>query len=166
MKTRRSTLPNIAIVPMHGSFLAPPFERATVGDAMHPGILTCDRDATRAEIAWTMAVHRVHCVAVMAPARNGSGERYVWGIVSDLDLLGSALDASVEPTAQDLAGQPIISVERTTPLRQAAELMHDQRVNHLIVTEAAQPVGILSSLDIAQILAADAVAWDVAASAE
>jgi CBS domain-containing protein len=102
----------------------------------------------------------------MAPARNGSGEPYVWGIVSDLDLLGSALDATLEPTARDLAGQPVISVERTAPLREAAQLMHEQRVSHLIVIEAERPVGILSSLDIAQILAADALAWDVTASSD
>lgn len=166
MKTGRSPVPNIAIVPLHGSFLAPPFAQATVADAMHPGILTCDRDATRAEIAWTMAVHRVHCVAVMAPPRNGSGEQYVWGIISDLDLLGSALDPTLEPTARDLAAQPVISVERTAPLRDAAELMRDQRVSHLIVTDARRPVGILSSLDIAQILAADAVAWDFTQSSD
>jgi CBS domain-containing protein len=158
-------MPNIAIVPLHGSFLAPSFDRATVADAMHPGILTCERGATRAEIAWTMAAHRVHCVAVMAPAQDGSDEPYVWGIVSDLDLLGSALDPTLEPTAQDLAGQPIISVERTTPLRQAAELMHEHRASHLVVTEVGRPIGILSSLDVAQILAADAVAWDSTASA-
>ncbi|HSO98993.1 MAG TPA: CBS domain-containing protein [Solirubrobacteraceae bacterium] len=159
-------MPNIAIVPLHGSFIAPSFERATVGDAMHPGILTCDRDASRAEIAWIMAAQRVHCVAVMALAQNGSGEPYVWGIVSDLDLLGAAVDPTLEPTAHDLASQPIISVERTAPLREAAGLMHEHRVSHLVVTEAGQPVGILSSLDIAQILAADAVAWEYMATPE
>jgi CBS domain-containing protein len=75
-------VPNIAIVPLHGSFMAPSFERATVGDAMHPGLLTCDR------------------------------------------------------------------------------------VSHLVVTEAGRPVGILSSLDIARILAADAVAWESMATTD
>lgn len=157
-------MPNTINVSLHGRFLAPSFDRASVGDAMHPGILTCERDANRAELAWMMAAHRVHCVVVMAQAKNGSRDPRVWGIVSDLDLLGSALDANSQATAGDLASQPIISVERGTPLPQAAGLMHRHGVSHLVVTDAQRPIGILSSLDIAQVLAADAVAWDSTAT--
>jgi CBS domain-containing protein len=153
-------MPKSAIPPFHGSFLAPSFDRASVADAMHPGIVTCNCDATRAQIAWTMAAHRVHCVVVIAPAQNGSGEPYVWGIVSDVDLMGSAVDASLEPTARDLAGQPIVSVDRSAPLRQAAELMYEHRVSHIVVIDAQRPIGILSTLDIAHVLAARADAWD------
>jgi CBS domain-containing protein len=155
---------NIAVAPYHGTFLGPAFDQASVADAMHPGIMTCDGDASRAEIASTMATHRVHCVAVMAPAQNGSGEPYVWGIVSDLDLLSAAADVSLHPTARDLAGQPSISVERTAPLRQAAALMHHHRVSHVVVTEAQRPIGILSTLDIAQVLASDATGVDASPS--
>lgn len=157
-------MPNITIVPLHGSFLAASFDRASVADAMHPGIMTCDCDTTRGEIAWTMAAHRVHCLVVMAPPHNGSGEPYVWGIVSDSDLMGSAVEESHEPTARDLAGQPVISIDRTAPLRQAAELMHKHRVSHVVVTDEQRPIGILSTLDIAHVLAAGAPAWDASAS--
>ena len=58
-----------------------------VSDAMHEGILTCDRDASLADVARTMAEERVHCVVV----ESGSGESGpLWGIVSDLDLVAAA----------------------------------------------------------------------------
>ena len=58
-----------------------------VADAMHVGVLTCDRDAPLSDVAATMARERVHCVVVA----SGSGEAGdPWGIVSDLDLVAAA----------------------------------------------------------------------------
>ena len=51
-------------VPSHGSYLLPHFDHATVGDAMHPGILSCDAEATLTEVARMMSTHHVHCIVV------------------------------------------------------------------------------------------------------
>lgn len=65
------------IQPYHGSYLMPSLEHATVADAMHPGILSCQADATLTDVARIMGTHHVHSVAVMGISENQSGESLV-----------------------------------------------------------------------------------------
>lgn len=146
---------DITIVPYHGSFLMPSLERATVADAMHPGILCCEPDASPTDVARMMASQHVHCVVVMGVTHEPSGESLAWGLISDLDLLRGGVGAGALETADALAGQPIITVTPTTPLREAAALMLSHRISHLVVIDEARllPIGTLSTLDIAGVLA-------------
>lgn len=139
----------------HGSYLMPSLEHATVSDAMHPGILSCEPDATATEVARLMAAHHVHCVAVVGISYENNPQCFVWGIISDLDLVAAAMRDERESTARDLATQPVITVGPSVPLREAGEAMLTNRVSHLVVTdaEAGRPIGILSTLDVAGVLA-------------
>jgi CBS domain-containing protein len=141
--------------PYHGSYLMPAFEHATVADAMHPGILSVSPDASLTEVARMMASRHVHCAAVMGVSHEHGGETLVWGLISDLDLVRAGLAADAEQTASTLAKQPIISVEPSTPIREAAERMLSQGEAHVVVIAPGtqRPMGILSTLDIAGILA-------------
>ena len=147
-------MPDTATQTYHGSYLMPSLGHATVSDAMHPGILSCEPDATASEVARLMAAHHVHCVAVVGIS-HGEPECFVWGIVSDLDLVAAGIRDEQEPTARDLAAQPVITVRPDVPLREAAEAMVSNHVSHLVVTdaEAGRPIGILSTLDVAGVLA-------------
>jgi CBS domain-containing protein len=138
----------------HGSYLMPSIEHATVADAMHPGIMTCEPEASVTEVARMMASNHVHCIAVMGIAHE-HGESLVWGIVSDLDLVRAGLANGAEQTAATMAKQPIVSVEPTLPLRDAAELMLMHGHTHVLIVDPAKqrPVGMLSTLDVAGILA-------------
>jgi CBS domain-containing protein len=140
----------------HGSYLMPSLEHATVGDAMHPGVLSCDPDAALPEIARMLAMHHVHCIAVMGVAQDGSGsESLAWGIISDADVLEAGIRPALGQSAAALARHAFISVDPTTPLLEAAELMLARRVTHLLVVDPhrQRPVGVLSTLDIAGVLA-------------
>jgi CBS domain-containing protein len=138
----------------HGSYLTQSLEHATVSDAMHPGILSCEPDASVAEVAKIMATHHVHCVAVVGISHQ-EPECFVWGIVSDIDLVSAGLGDGGAPTARELAGQPIVVVEPTTALRDAAREMLDSEVSHAVVVDpiAGRPIGVLSTLDVAGVLA-------------
>jgi len=138
----------------HGSYLMPSLQHATVSDAMHPGILSCDPDATATEVARLMAAQHVHCVAVVGISHE-QPECFVWGIISDRDLIAAGIGEEPAPTARDLAGQPVITVRPNTPLREAGEAMLRHGVSHLVVcdAEAGRPMGILSTLDVAGVLA-------------
>jgi predicted transcriptional regulator len=83
-------MPDTTITKSEGSYLTPSLEHATVADAMHPGILSCER-----------------------------------------------------------------VVEPDTSLRDAAQEMLGRGVSHAVVTDpvAQRPVGVLSTLDLAGVLA-------------
>jgi len=141
---------------LRGSYLMPPLSRATVGDAMHLGIISCDAETSLAEIARLMAIHHVHCIAVMAPSHGVDGGDLVWGLLTDLGLIRAGLRlGSDQSAARALANEPVMSIRPTMPLRQAAEKMLEHGVNHMIVIdpETRRPIGVLSTLDIVRVLA-------------
>jgi CBS domain-containing protein len=148
-------MPDTDVQPDHGCYLMPSLEHATVGDAMHPGILSCEPNTSMAKVAGMMATHHVHSIAVRGTADDRSGEPAVLGIISDLDLLKAGIGRGEERTAKEIAGQAVIPVKPQMPLREAAELMLSNQVSHLVVVkpDAQRPIGILSTLDIAGILA-------------
>jgi CBS domain-containing protein len=134
----------------HGSYLMPSLEHATVADAMHPGVMTCDPDAPLIDVARMMASHHVHCIAVLGE----TGDSLAWGIISDLDMIRAGIDFSGQ-VAATMAMQPVLTVELSTPLIAAARKMLSQGTSHALVVDPREhrPVGILSTLDIAGVLA-------------
>jgi CBS domain-containing protein len=147
-------MPDTTITKTESSYLMPSLEHATVADAMHPGILSCEPDATLPEVAQIMAAHHVHCVAVVGISHE-QPECFVWSIVSDVDLVRAGVDQGAQVTARALATQPVVVVEPGTSLRDAAEEMLARGVSHAVVTDpvAQRPVGVLSTLDVAGVLA-------------
>ena len=138
-----------------GSFLLPHFDHATVGDAMHPGILSCDADATLTEVARMMSSHHVHCIVVEGISDSEGEGSPVWGIISDLDLVRAGIGDDPPQTAGELGQHPVVRVNTTAPLREAAELMLAKATSHVVAVnpETRRPVGILSTLDVAGVIA-------------
>ena len=138
-----------------GSYVAPSLEHATVADAMHPGIISCDRETPVTDMARIMASRHVHCIVVRDVSAWQPNMPFTWGIVSDRSLVEAGLRTGAEPTAADIADPPTANVELTMALRDAARLMVDEDTSHVIVVEpgSGRPVGILSTLDIAGVLA-------------
>ena len=146
-------MPKTGVQPSHGSYLLPHLDHATVADAMHPGILSCDAEATLPDVARVMCTHHVHCIVVGGTA-DGQGENTsVLGVVSDFDVLRAGMRPDAPDTASELARQPVM-VETTSRLRDAAELMLAKNASHVVVVnpQTKRPVGILSTLDVAGVL--------------
>jgi CBS domain-containing protein len=143
------------VLPSHGSYLLPHFEHATVADAMHPGILSCDTEATLSEVAQIMSTHHIHCIVVRGAAGGEADESPVWGMISDFDLVRAGMRVDAPDSAAAIARRPVISVETTAALRDAAELMMTKGTGHIVAVnpQTGHPVGILSTLDIAGVLA-------------
>lgn len=144
-----------SIQPLPGSYLMPSMNHATVGDAMHPGIVSCDPETSVTEVARLMATHHVHCIAVMGASHGVDGGDLVWGLISDLDLMRAGMRLGSERSARALANEPVVSIRPTTPLRQAGEKMIERGVSHIIVIdpETRRPIGVLSTLDVIGVLA-------------
>jgi CBS domain-containing protein len=140
--------------PTSGSYLMPSLQHATVSDAMHPGILACEPDASLFEVAQMMATHRVHCLAVVGISHE-EPQCGVWSVISDLDLVRAGLRDGEQLTARHIAEQPLVTVEPSMPLREAGELMLANEVSHIVVIQPGtqRPIGILSTADMAGVLA-------------
>lgn len=137
--------------PPVGSYLSPRLDHATVADAMHRGILSCDAGTSLTELARMMSTHHVHSIVV----EGSENEQPVWGIASDFDVLRAGMRPDGPSIAADVALQPVIKLATTAPLREAAELMLSKLVSHVVAVdpETKRPVGIVSTLDIAGVLA-------------
>jgi acetoin utilization protein AcuB len=121
---------------------------------MRPGVMSVAPDAPLLQVAQTMATHHVHCVVVGGMTRDAlGGERLVWGLVSDMDVVRAAGAGLEGHTAADAAATEIVTVEPSTPLSDAARLMLEHRSAHLVVISDGHPAGVVSSLDIAGALA-------------
>ena len=131
-----------------------------VTDAMRWGLVSCAADAPLTAVAALMRDRRVHCVVVID---ESSRERGLWGVVSDLDLIAAA---SVRPldqqTAAGTAMRPAVTIAPGETLEEAMKRMTTHGVSHLVVVDPADtyPLGVLSTLDLAAVLAAD---WAAAA---
>ena len=133
---------------------APLLNEVRIADIMHPGILTCARETPLRTVASMMARYDVHAVVVFGGAN--SDEAQLWGIVSDLDLVGSALGGDLDQwTAGETATTAIVMVSGRETIDEAARRMVENATTHLIVVEpdTGQPVGVISTLDIAAALA-------------
>ena len=125
-----------------------------VGEAMHPGVLTCDREASLSEVARVMAGRSIHCIVVANDSNDGGP---FWGVVSDLDLVAAATVRDLDDqTAGGTAASPVVMVTPTETLERAAQLMTEHATSHLVVVDVGlfEPVGVISTLDIAGALAA------------
>jgi CBS domain-containing protein len=128
-----------------------------VEEVMHPGLIECLPQTPVGEVAVLMAELGIRCVVVGGLARGDDGkERFVWGIVSDLDLMRAVAADRLADPAGALAVTEIITISPHEPVARAAQLMGEHDCAHLIVAspESQRPLGVISSLDVAR-----AIAW-------
>lgn len=140
--------------PIHDGYLMPSYDEAHVRDAMRAGIFTCPPETPLKTVARMMASYHVHCVVVTSSDPEGVSER-PWRVVSDLDLVHAAGMDAMDRTAGGTAATELVIVAADDTLAHAAQLMTDHHVSHLVVIQPAsgRPVGVLSSLDIAGVIA-------------
>jgi CBS domain-containing protein len=136
--------------PLRHTFLAPAFPNATVVDAMRVGVVSCPPDASLREVARIMATYRIHSVVVLE-----HGDERPWGIVSDSDIAAAAGEDVDARRARDVAHTELVTVPADETLARAAQLMAEHKCGHLVVVQpkSGHPVGVLSTLDLAGVLA-------------
>jgi signal-transduction protein with cAMP-binding, CBS, and nucleotidyltransferase domain len=122
-----------------------------VGDAMHEGVLSCSADTPLSTVAELMAARGVHCIVVTEADDLG-----VWGVISDLDLVAAAGVRDLDlQSAGGSAATPALAIGPADTLQRAAQMMTEHAAAHLLVVdgESGKPVGVLSTLDVARVLA-------------
>ena len=143
---------------LHRGTVAHPFETLKVGDAMHPGVVSCPPETSMAAVAALMSMHGIHSVFVFDYEHDRDETDAFLGIVSDLDLVAAAWAGLETRTAGQSAVTPILTVTTEDALERAAELMVENSLSHLCVVDryTRRPVGVLSTIDIARVVATPA----------
>lgn len=126
-----------------------------VADAMSSPIRAVEGSMDLASAAREMVAGRIHALAVLGAAGGGEGdEPPIVGVLTDLDLV-AALDGGdpLRPVVE-VAGPPAHSIPAGATLATAAHDMRTLGAHHLIVVanDSGRPVGVISTLDIAQAL--------------
>ena len=136
-----------------GSYLIPSLRHARVADAMRPGVISCPPDSSMRDVARIMTTNHVHAVVVRGTTGGGN-----WAVVTDRDLLRVAAGAA-DADAGSCATEVLVTVTPEERLGAACELMRAHDVSHLVVVDPQRndPVGVVSTLDVAGI-----VAWGLA----
>ncbi len=134
---------------------APTLRAARIGDVMHGGVATCLPDTSLFAVARTMAEHRVHCVAVAGVDNSGGrGEHLIWGLIEDIDLVVALHRGSLAVPAGTIAEPAPAALREDASLERAAELMVEHDTRHVVaVGQSGLPAGMVSTLDVARILA-------------
>jgi CBS domain-containing protein len=134
---------------------SPRFGTARVADAMTTGLISCAPETPLRAVAKLMTRNRVHAVYVFDYGYEDDETTQLWGLVSDLDVVAAARDDVDERTAGESAVTPLVTVSSDDRLARAAQLMAEKGVSHVAVLDPAskRPVGVLSTLDIARVVA-------------
>jgi CBS domain-containing protein len=135
------------------SVLIPSVDAAQVSDVMRHGVISCSPQTALTDIARMMTSHHVHAIIVLRDEPDG--DTTPWGVVSDLDVLATVHPGAEDLTAGQVAGTPAVMIAPDDSLVRAAQLMRENETSHLIVVErqTGQPIGVISTLDIAGALA-------------
>ena len=105
-------------------YLAPSYAHATVSDAMHPAVLTCDPATPLTTVARAWPVRASHAIVVLT-----GDARVAWGVVNDTDLLRHASRAD-ELTAGEIASRDVVEAFPDEPLADLAARMARRAVTH------------------------------------
>jgi CBS domain-containing protein len=131
---------------MEPSHAGPRFEDARVHDVMRVGVVTCRPETLLTDVAQMMVGYDVHSI-VVAEVKGDAG---MWGIVTSLDLVREA-DKLGDLTAGEVATTELITIPADESLEQAAKLMDEHRISHLIAVQPGtdRPAGVISARGLA-----------------
>jgi CBS domain-containing protein len=137
------------------------FAGSRVADAMTSGLISCPPETPLRIVARIMARERVHAVYVFDYGAEDDETVELWGIVSDVDLVAAARGDLDELTAHDSSVTPLLTIASDEPLDRAAQLLAEHGVTHLAVLDpvTCRPCGVLSTLDVARVIAEEGAAW-------
>ncbi|HSD23990.1 MAG TPA: CBS domain-containing protein [Solirubrobacterales bacterium] len=135
---------------MERTYFGPAFKDAQVHNVMRVGVVTCRPQTKLADVARMMVGYDIHSIVVA-----DVGAATPWGIVTSLDLarFPDELDSL---TAGDIASRGLVTIKSDAPLEQAANLMAEHGISHLIAVQPDQedrPAGMISARDLTLALA-------------
>lgn len=120
-----------------------------IEDLARSDVVTADLDTSIADLAATLDERDVGSIVIT------EGDTPV-GIVTDRDLTVRILATGTDPddqTAEDVMSDDLLTVERTAGFYEATDLMSDNGIRRLPVTDGDELVGIITADDLTELLA-------------
>ncbi|WP_427978538.1 CBS domain-containing protein [Agarivorans sp.] len=113
---------------------------------MQSYVVGVELDDSVEQVCQTLDQHQLHCVPVFTP------DKQVFGVISASDLVhfSTLHEDPKQQRAWEVCSHKVITVNAAISARQAAELMVEQKIHHLLVMNEQHIVGIVSSLDLIQ----------------
>jgi CBS domain-containing protein len=120
----------------------------TIGDVMHPEMISCRPQDDLGQVAATMVAHGIHAT-LLEPLTNTRPL-----IVTDLDLVRAAVERPSGTRAGELTSEPAPTLDSGTSVSEAVAKMAELYVTHLIATDEATAAlsGVISSFDIVALI--------------
>ncbi|MFB6083317.1 MAG: cyclic nucleotide-binding/CBS domain-containing protein [Halorientalis sp.] len=121
-------------------------DETPVSEIMSSPVETVGKDATVEEIARVFAEEGVGSLVV--------GEDPIEGIITEYDVvksIGQGQDP-VETTVGELMSEPVVTIRPDDTVENAGDRMGNNGVKKLPVTENGEPVGIVTTTDLAHFL--------------
>lgn len=124
----------------------------TVSDIMSSLVRTIHRDITVCDLEEIFVTHKISG----APLTDNAGSLVGFVSKSDVTRFDSTGEDPNYTTVHEIASPLIIKIAPSTPIEEAARIMLEKNVHHLIVTQGEELVGMLSSLDFVKYVALQA----------
>ncbi len=120
--------------------------REAVKDFMSRAVTSVSLSFTLDRLEHLMADHEIHCLPVI----DNAGQCF--GVISSADLVywHSRRKNLSKLQAWEVCTQPVIEVNASLSMMDAAQLMVENGVHHLIVTQDGVVTGIVSSMYVIQ----------------
>ena len=120
-------------------------EDVTAEEIMNAPVRTIPEDATILEAARELREHHVGSLVV--------GEEQLEGIVTESDIVTAvSREVSTDESVGTVMSSPVVTVRPSETVAKVAERMGNNHVKKLPVTDGGQPVGIITTTDLAQLL--------------
>jgi CBS domain-containing protein len=117
---------------------------AAVKDIMSKDVKVVTNDTSVQEVVALMAKYDVDAVLIVQSGKPT-------GIITNQDVLIRAVEPGVplkSVTARMIYTAPLVTIEETATVEEAANLMKSWRIKHLPLTKDARLVGMLTYMDI------------------
>lgn len=124
-------------------------EQTHVGAEMSAGVVSCAPGDSVVALATRMAIYRTHAVVIAGMWDTGAGDDDLrWGLISHEEVVRAlAEDRYDDPAAELAAGKAVICGPHESMLT-AARRMQAGGVDHLVVVDGDDPIGVISTLDV------------------
>ena len=126
-------------------------EQTHAAAEMTTGVVSCAPGDTILALARRMAIYHTHAVVIAGIWQEGPREELRWALISHKEVADALAGGRHDHLAAELEGGPIVTCGPHETMLAAARRMQSEHIDHLVVVEGDEPVGVLSTIDVMRV---------------